>query len=348
MHNPGNDDKVYTGDADYDPVFGQMMLSMTLAPAVHAAAKLRVADVIDDKPVHIRDLAAKLGVHERSLDRLLRALAAFGVFHTDGDDRYGHSRTSRVLRANEPNTMLYLLLMSASEWNIRSWQGLADTVRTGKPAFRRIYGKDIFDYFATDDPESGERFHKAMSVLNGTTIDAIAEELELPGAKRVADIGGGQGTLLSAVLRRNPSLHGILFDLEQAMADLDASLSGEFADRCTVVAGDARRHVPVSADVYILKHVLHMWGDDTAIEVLRNIAAVAHRGARVIVAEQTISDDPSAAYTLLMDLQMLATMYGGERTEEQFAELFDQAGLQYRGKTPTRSAVVLLEGVVPL
>lgn len=338
------DDSGYTGDHDYDAVFGQLMSSMTLAPAVQAAAKLRIADAIGDEPVPITELAADLDVQVDALDRLMAALSAFGVFRA-AEGGYGHSPVSRVLRADAPDTVLHLILMSGSEWNTRSWYHLADTVRTGVPAFRTLFGKDIFDYFAENDQESAAHYHRAMTVLNSMTSRTIADGLDLKSAGTIADIGGGQGALLRAVLEQHPKLKGVLFDIEQVTKDADPELvAGSLADRCEVISGDAHVAIPVVADVYLLKHVLHMWSDEDCVRVLRNIAAAATPGARVILAEQVLTDDPSAAYTRLMDLQMLATVYGRERTETEFARLFEKANLHYTGMTMNSSMISFLEG----
>lgn len=296
---------------------------------IHAAARLGLADLIDDEPIAVADLAAASGTRPEELRRLLRALDAHGMFVHTGDDRYAHTEYSRTLRSDSPSGVLNLTLLGASEWNWAVWSRLADTVRTGEPAFTLHYGKDLYGYFAEDDPEAGAVFNRAMSESGRWTTAPIAAALDMAGVGSVADVGGGQGGLLRAVLERHPDVTGTLIDSPQVLEHADPALRRDpLSSRFTQAPADIRESVPAKADLYLLRQVMHIWDDVTCEQILRNCAAAGNAGARVVLAEHVIIDQarPNSTFSTLIDLTMMLIGPGRERTAAEFTALLERAG----------------------
>ena len=240
-----------------------------------------------------------------------------------------------------------LLAGAPFAWQI--WSRLDEAVRTGESVFPGLFGKSLFAHLHEDEPELGALFDQAMSASGALTAKAVAEHLALPADGTVADVGGGRGTLLKALLERHEGLRGVLFDLPEVIDRADPALSGNgpLAQRCRLVAGDAHADVPVKADVYLLKGVLHMWRDDTAVAVLRAIAAGAPAGARIVLVEQLLDASRAPEIVTTMNLLMLVSQGGRERTGEEFRDLFERAGLEFRSITGTGTVVHLIEAAVP-
>ncbi|KUL54465.1 hypothetical protein ADL22_03135 [Streptomyces sp. NRRL F-4489] len=206
----------------------------------------------------------------------------------------------------------------------------------------------MFEYFAEDAPREGETFNEAMTLMVGSMNDVLAEHIDVAGARRYVDVGGGQGTMLRAVLRRNPGLHGVLFDLAQALTDVHEDLrTGELAGRCGVVPGDGLESVPQGGDIYQMRTVLHMWDDDTCVRLLRNRARAAAPGARTLVIDQLLDTERPQPMTTPMDLQMFLIAGGRERSEEEFAALFERAGLTFTRVARTPVLLHIVEAAVP-
>jgi len=323
--------------------------SLGLAAALHAAVRLGVADVLGDAPLDAKELAVLVDADPDALHRLLRALAAHGVFERHGDRSYGHNDLSRPLRRDQPGSRADMVLLAGASWAWQVWPRLDEAVRTGKTVFPDLFGTDLFGYLSTVDPVGGALFDRAMSAGSDLTGRAVADTLQMTGVRRFADIGGGQGALVRQLLDAHSDVDAVLFDLPKVVAQPVPELTGRgrLADRCYIVSGDCRRAVPVSADLYLLKHVLHMWDDAEAVAVLRAVAVGADAGARVVVVEQLLDRAAHVGIAALLDLLMLLNLGGRERTEDEFAALFAEAGLEYVGSTPTATPVCLIEARVP-
>ncbi|HLJ99892.1 MAG TPA: methyltransferase [Streptosporangiaceae bacterium] len=326
---------------------GQQMWTSAI---IEAAAELRLADLIDEEPAGYREVAVKAGADPDAMLRLLRALAAHGIFAPAGADAFVHTPASRMLRTQEPGSVLNLSLLGAAQWNWAIWSRLTDSVRTGTPVFPALFGKDLYRYFAEDNPRAGAIFNRAMAESGQWTSGPIAHALDLTGAGVVADIGGGHGGLLRLLLERHPHVVGILVDSASVLAQADPELSGgELAGRSALVPADIRESVPAVADVYVLRQVMHIWTDEECVRILRNVAAAARPGARIVLAEHVMADDGQrdSTYTTLIDLQMMLLGLGRERTGSEFAALMQAAGLEFSGTTPLSAPLQLVEGRAP-
>jgi hypothetical protein len=318
---------------------------MWSSAVVRSAAQLRLADAVSDEPTDVHDVAVAVGADPDALDRLMRALVAFGIFRQDAPRRYAHTDISRALKSDSPTHALDILL-TGGKWGWETWGGLADSVRTGESAFRRIYGKDLFSYLAEDD-EDARAYYRGLTAHACGMDSGLAKAIDLTDVKTVVDVGGGSGSLLRALLEHNPNVSGILFDREYVLSAADPVLcSGTLAGRCRMETGNCLEALP-AADLYIFRQVLHMWNDETCVQALSRCTAAKSHGGSVVVLEQLISDPPQTAFAPLMDLHMLLVTGGRERTKQEYADLFERAGLRFKGATCSSTPLAVLEAEIP-
>ncbi|MFK4187573.1 methyltransferase [Streptomyces sparsogenes] len=336
-------------DTDYTPELAtaarvkELAMGLWVSAMMMTAVQLRLPDEIDDKPVETGELAARLDLHPEAVARLLRALAAHGVFAEPAEDRFAHTSLSRVLREDHPHSVRYQVLWTVAPWTWRAWPHLEEAVRTGERVFPRLYGKEFFAYLAEDAPRSAEVFNRAMTQSSTFTSAMVAEALDMTGVRVVVDIGGGRGHLLRTVLERYPWLSGVLYDLASVVASADPALrpGGELADRARVVAGSCLDGVP-PGDLYILKNLLE-WDDERTVTTLRNVAAALRSGGRAVLVQNLVDDSPEPKVTTGMDLLLLLNVGGRKHTRRQLTRLLSEAGLEITDIRPTASSLFVIE-----
>jgi hypothetical protein len=321
----------------------ELLAGYWVSQALSAAAELGLADLLAGGPRAAADLAADAAADADAVRRLLRALASVGVFAEDGGGRFALTPTADLLRAGVPGSQRDAARMRGG-WQYRAWGELLACVRSGRPAFERLFGAPVFHYLAARPAEAAV-FDGAMVGVHGRETDAMLAAYDFAGVGTLADVGGGNGSLLTAVLRRYPGMRGVLFDLPgvAARAAEEVRRAG-LADRCRAVGGSFLDAVPEGADAYLLRHVLHDWDDGRAAAVLRNVRAALPPGGRVLVVETVIPPGNGPSFGKLLDLNMLVLFGGRERTEAEFRRLFAAAGLEVTGVVPTAAGVDVVEG----
>src|ERR687886_1390198 len=262
----------------------RMTNAFQVSQAIHVAAALGIADLLEDGPKSVDELAETTGTHAPTLYRLLRALASVGIFIETDDGRFGLTPLAEYLRTDTPGSLRAFVRLIGQQSFWRSWGHLLHSVRTGEPAFRKVHGTGPFEYWA-GHPEEAAVFDAAMTSHSSGVVDAVVRSYDFSGIRVLLDVGGGEGVLLAAILAANPSLRGILFDQPHVVGTAGALLEwAGVADRCEVVGGSFFEAVPVGADAYLLKSVIHDWDDAAAIEILRACrAAMAVRGKLLVV-----------------------------------------------------------------
>jgi hypothetical protein len=308
-----------------DAVFGY-------APAqvVHVAARLGIADHLAGGPRTSAELAELTGTHEPSLRRLLRGLACVGGVTELSPGRFELTPDGEALCDDAPHSIRRLVLLSAGDEVWRSWGELEYSVRTGKPAWDKVTGASTFEFYATH-PQQRAIFDAAMSAHTRSVAPAFAAGYDFGRFGTLVDLGGGNGTLIAALLAATPGLHGILYDLPDGLESAPKVLAeAGVADRCEVVAGDFFASVPAGADAYVIKSVIHDWDDDRTVALLRVCRAAMAPGSVLLVIEPVLPDVVSAADTgsVMSDLNMLVLTEGRERTEAEFRALYAAAGLE--------------------
>ena len=313
--------------------------------AVYAAAKLGIADLLVDGPASCRELARATGAHEPSLYRVLRLLAALGVFDEVEPGSFGLTVLGDRLRSDVPAGMRSWAVFLEATGGVQPFEHILETVRTGQPGMDIAFGTGIFEFLA-QRPDNAATFDAAMSERTAAFASSVADGYDFSDIRSVVDVGGGKGTLLAEVLRRHSHLHGTLFETTAVAARAEAVLDGaDLADRCELLAGDFFEHVPPGADCYVLANVLHDWDDGQAIDILRNCHRSMAGGGRVLIVERLIPDEPGDAVpTLLSDLNMLVITGGRERTNAEYADLLERAGLKIASVRAVAFPYGIIEG----
>ncbi|MFE5620262.1 methyltransferase [Streptomyces sp. NPDC056470] len=326
----------------------ELVFGAACAAAVRAAARLGVADALDDTPMTVEDLAAAVKTQPRTLRRLLRALSCQGVFAEHPDGTFGHTEMSRLLREDDPHSLRYIALWCTEPWTWDVWPKLDEAVRSGRNVFEDVYEREFFTYLNEEAPESAYVFNRAMTTSSRQSAQDVADLLDLEGVASVADIGGGQGHVLASLLERHPTLHGTLLDLPGVVENADPRLRDAKAlgSRVRVVAGDCRESIPVRADVYIIKNILE-WDDDSTRRALANVRKAARPGARVIVIENLVDDTPSMRFTTAMDLLLLLNVGGAKHTRQSMVDRLTDAGLVIGEIRPVNAYLHAFECTVP-
>lgn len=317
-----------TTAADPDRALIDLITGTWRAQALHAAAELRLADLVVQGHRTLPRLALHTGVTATRLVRLMRLLVALGVF--DGDaDGYALTALSHRLRTDVPDSMNGLCRLYGTEFH-QAWGSVVAALRTGRSGFTEAFDTSLHEYLATV-PGAGERFQSAMAAGSPFFSDVPAA-VDLSEAKVVVDVAGGDGRLLATVLDAYPHLHGILVEREHMVPLAETELGARLpADRFEVISGDVFTHVPEGADVYLLSRVLQDWPDDECVRLLSACrAAMTSRSARLLVVERVVADIGGALLPLVWDLHLLVAAGGGERTERQYLELLADAGLHWQ------------------
>jgi ubiquinone/menaquinone biosynthesis C-methylase UbiE len=322
----------------------QLVLGMFVSRALAVAADLNVADTLKEGPMSLKELAARTDSNPDGLYRVLRALAAVGVFEARADRCFANNELSTLLRADVRGSLRANVLWFSDVSNWTAWGRLDHSVRTGKPAFEEVFGTDCFTWLQ-GHASSLTVFQQAMTGLSAASGSAVATAYDFSSVRRLVDVGGGHGALLSLIIDHAPNLKGVLFDRPEVIQSAgDVLKAGGHAADIEVVAGDFFESVPAGADAYIMKHIIHDWDDEHCIKLLSNCRRAMSPGGRVLVVDFVLSDDPEGTLTKLIDLEMLVMTPGGrERTEQEYSSLLARAGLELARLISTQSGVSVIE-----
>ena len=302
-----------------------------VSQALHVAAALGVADLLAEGPRSSDDLAAACGAHPESLYRLLRALASIGLLASEEERRFALTEAGQQLRSDVQGSEHAHAVFIGRDYHWNAWSQLEHSVRTGEPGFQSLYGTTVWEYRA-ERPEESAIFDRWMTANTETVNDVIAGTYNFSRFAHVVDVGGGRGPLLAAIVRAHPDVQGTLFDQPHVVEDVEI-------DGVEVIGGSFFDTVPRGGDAYVLKWIIHDWGDDEAVAILRTCAAALDGDARVLLIERDLGD-PAASW---LDLQMLVMLGGRERTEHEYAALFRAAGLEPTNTTPIGAGLSVFE-----
>jgi hypothetical protein len=324
----------------------RMIWGIHISRCVYVVAELRIADRLADGAVSSNELARATGTDELSLYRVLRLLAALGVFAEDRSGSFSLTVLGERLRSDAPAGMRSWATFLEALGGVRPFEHILDTVRTGKPGLDTAFGTNVFEFLALN-PENAASFDAAMSERTATFAPSVADGYDFSDMRTVVDVGGGRGVLLVELLRRNAHLRGVLLETPIVAARADAVLNAiDIEDRCEVLAGDFFERVPGGADCYVMANVLHDWDDARALQILRNCRRSMARSGRVLIVERLIPDDPSDAVpTLLSDINMLVITGGRERTNAEYGELLAAAALKIANVQPVAFPYGVIEGI---
>lgn len=328
-----------------DPVTHLMQIVVGCFPsqAVYVAAKLGIADSLKDGPRSAADLARQTNTHERSLYRVLRSLASVGIFTETESKTFALTPAAELLLSDHPESMRNTAIFMGEKWHWSVYGEMLYSVQTGKVAWEKVHGLEVFPYFQ-QHPEEYEIFNRAMTSMSTNVLPALVEAYDFTGVDTLVDIAGGHGMLLSGFLKRNPSLKGVLFDLPQVIDGATMLLKEEgVADSVQLESGDFFEKVPEGADAYMMKFIIHDWDDERSLKILKNIHRDSAAHARLLLFEMVVPAGDEPHFSKIQDLEMLVSPGGVERTEQEYRDLLNQAGFELRRIIPTQSPLSIVE-----
>jgi hypothetical protein len=305
------------------------------ARCLHVIAECGAADAVGPEGATPQEIAAHTGLDANALDRMLRLLAAHGVFARNADGHYSQTPASRLLRSDETRSLRSYVRMTGMP---AFWDRFTELGRTARSNRRQHDMASLVEYFAAHSDEAAI-FNSAMVSKSQAVLPAVAAAYDFGSFATIADIGGGRGHLLNLILESMPNVQGVLFERPHVIADTQP------APRLTLAGGDFFVDALPAADLYLLMDLLHDWGDADAARILGAVRRAAAPGARLLIIETLVPETPGPHFGKTLDIIMLAVTGGRERTEAQHAALLATAGFRALRAIPTASQYSLVEAV---
>ena len=317
-----------------------------LNQALHVAAKLRVADLLEKGLSTAAELARELKVNEGALYRTMRLLAGQGIFEETADRTFRNTETSSFLRTGVPGSLRSLLVFWGSEFYYSCFGEMLYSIQTGEPSRAKLSGMDSFEYLR-QHPELASIFDEAMTTMSELVGPAIAAAYDFGVLASLMDVGGGNGILLSHILREHPGLRGVLADQAHVLerARQRGFLSGELEARATMEACDFFAEIPRGARAYLMKSVIHDWDDAQARTILVNCRKAIPADGVLLLVERSLPGKNLPSPSKFVDVAMLVLTGGRERTMDEFRELLGGAGFRLNRVVETPAEFAILEAL---
>jgi hypothetical protein len=350
-------------------IFDMLARAQLTGQAIYIAAKLRIADHLKDGAKSVEQLAEWTETHPDSLYRLLRMLASIGIFAEIKEEDDKQEQANQKIRRRFELTPMASLIQSDTKNSIRNFalmfglesfkkaiDDLLYSIQTGENSFKHANGMEMYEHFEQNQQEA-QIFNGAMASLTSSHASLILSMYDFSQFNTIIDIGGGQGMFLSTILKNNPNVHGILFDLPHAiesakkLANVKDNNVNDVFSRCTLIEGDFFKSIPsVGADGYIIKNAILNWDDESAAIILKNcLQAIkgtsspsqspsvinknqANRkkvSPKLLIIDTIMPEGNEPFIGKFTDILMLALTHKGRiRTEAEFRKLLDGCGFE--------------------
>lgn len=305
----------------------EMINGLRWTQMLSVAARLGIADRLRQGAKTVRQLAEETRCQEDCLYRVLRTLAGRGIFAEEDGRRFRLTAAAELLRSDVPGSLRVTALVAGEDWYWNAWGALAHTVSTGETGFDHVYGSNTWDWFA-QHPEPASLFNAFQSENTLADNAAVIDAYDFSAYRLVADVGGGEGILLSAILRRNPQTRGILFDLPHVVADARKRVPPQLQPRVEFLPGDFFRTVPAAADLYLLKFIIHDWTDEKARAILVTCRRSMDAGATLLLVDHVICGRNQPCEAKPGDVAMMVRTGGRNRTQEEYRALLTESGFE--------------------
>jgi O-methyltransferase/methyltransferase family protein len=315
-----------------------VVIGITQGRCLVAAAELGLADALAGGPLSVEAIAAKVNADADNLFRLMRALETIGVFKQVSPRVFENTPMSDCIRKDGPGSQWVFLQMWAPGWGY--WEGYGEmlqTVRTGKTTLFDTWGYDLWEHYRRH-PEQWTVFNEAMRSMTTPMTSTVTAAYDWSRFAVIADIGGGIGTQLVDILDAHPECRGVLFDQPEVVSTAIEH------DRVERVGGDFFKEIPVKADAYIFRNIIHDWNDEKSVSILRTLRKATKPHARVMLLEWVIPDTSDFHLGKLSDMVMMTGVSGRERTRGEFDRLFTNAGFVLEDIVPTKSMFSIVVG----
>jgi O-methyltransferase domain/Dimerisation domain len=321
----------------------QMAMGFMMSDLLGTAVKLKLADHLADGPKTAEELAGPTGTHAPSLYRFLRTLSAHGLFAEDGERRFALTTLSEPLRTGVPGSVMTSVKMITGDLFQRTFANLTYSVQTGKTAFEKEFGANLFEYLSTR-PDDASMFSDLMVGFHGPETAAVAAAYDFSGVGAIADIGGATGNMITTILAKNPEAKGLIYDLPHNEADAAALVGSRgMSERVKFEAGNFFESVPEGYDVYLMSHIIHDWNEEQCLTILTNCRRAMGPNSRLLIVEFVLPPGNEFHPGKMTDMIMLAVPGGEERTEQQYRELLAKAGFRLERVVGTNSAASVVE-----
>jgi hypothetical protein len=309
--------------------------------ALQLMAEAGVADELAAGPLPVAQVAAATGTHPDALYRLLRLLTCEDLVREVDSGVFALTSAGELLCTGHPESLHPVLVFQGRM--SRAYADAMYSLRTGRPAFPESFGRPLFEHLR-DEPELGRMFDASMARITRVDGQAVVAAYDFGGARRIVDVAGGDGSLLTAVLTSAPDATGVLFDQPHVVpAARHRVAAAGLAGRCEVIGGDFFGPIPPEGDLYLLKWILHDWPDDKAVAILRGCREAMAPDARLLVVEQLLPSRAAPHPGYLSDIAVLVVLGGRERTLQEYQALLAEAGLSLHRVIETDSALSILE-----
>jgi O-methyltransferase domain/Dimerisation domain len=315
----------------------QLALGFIGSAALYAATKLGIPDILKAGPKPVSEIARECGGNEEAVYRVLRALAPTGIFSETAPHTFALTAEGEVLLSDRPDSIRPMVLWIDSKIHFDTYPDLTYAMQTGNTVTEKVYGESCFGYFEKN-PEVSRVFNEAMTGFSRMFAPAAIEAYDFSwlNGKTLADVGGGHGFVLTSILKNYPEIRGVLADLEHVVAGAPEMIrKAGVESRCTTQPTDFFAAVP-AADAYVMKHIIHDWNDEKATTILRNCARAGIGKTRVILMESVVAPGNEPHFAKWLDLEMMLLPGGKERSEAEFAKLFEGAGFRLTRVLPTK------------
>lgn len=298
--------------------------------SIYVAVKLRIPDELAKGPLPANEVARRVSADPDAVYRLMRALASKGVLRHHFDGKFTLTSLGKALRTGTPGSLSSLALFLGHPLHWEDWGNLLYSVQTGEPSVPKLRGMPFFEYVKTDT-DLAEAFNNAMTAGSEFAIYGVLAAYDFSGFRKIIDVGGGHGRLLSMILTKAVAARGVLFDLPTVVDGAGPELAKlGVVERCEVVGGSFFDTVPEGGDAYLMKAILHDWNDDDAAKILTNIRAAITPGGKLLLLESVLPErsSPDSGLQFLADLEMLVGVGGKERTQGEWANLLNKNGFR--------------------
>lgn len=332
-----------TALSDASEALQEHILGYQRTQVLYVAARLGLADRLAEGPTDADALASRVHAHPESLYRLLRALEVLGIVGEPEPGTFALTASGKLLCADSPSGLHDDVLMSV-ELSWPEWGRLEDTIRSGRPATPEVRGEDFFGHLHAN-PESARLFNRVMQHMVGTMAQAVIEAYDFRPFRRIVDVGGGSGQLLSVILRAAPEARGVIYDLPATAEEARAFMNAQgLGDRCECTGGDFFASVP-AGDVILLSGVIGDWDDEQCVRIFRNCRAAIEPGGKLLLLERVVVPEEPPPPSAFLDLHMLVLLGGTGRSAAEFRRVLSPAGFELSRIVPTRSPRSIVEAV---
>ena len=324
----------------------QMGTGYWVSRVVYMAAELNLGDLLAGGPKSAADLAGATGTHERSLHRLMRTLAGFGVLAHAGDGRFALTPLGEALKSDAPGSARSTLLAFGGSWMWDAFREFGHSVRTGDTAMAKAHGMDLFDFLGRH-PDQAALFSEAMVGFHGGEPPTVADAFDFSRFDTIVDVGGATGNMLAHILTRHAQPRGVLFDRPHVVTEAPALIAARgLTDRISIDTGDFFEHVPEGGDAYILSHIIHDWTEAQCLTILGNVRRAMRPDGRLLLVEFVLPEGGEPHLGLLADMVMLSIPGGEERTAAEYGTLLAKAGFKVDRVVPTASPVSVVDASI--